>query len=398
MAGWVAVADSLWAALGSLDVDPVQTEAERDFCLALIGAPGSGKTALACTLAGEPPGQPLPGDLACYLPEYRLPLAVDDITELESATLLVLLLDATTGDYVQEVAAADYLAYLGRPMLVCYNKMDLVPVETQLIRKQARWRGAQIVPLTATKKDTAQELLVPKVLEAVPECALTLARHLPLFRQAVADHLIGRTAQVNAAFASASGLPRMISLTRMPLRSSDVAVLGANQAMMAYRLALAYGLPFDWHESARGVHSAVDVTRVWQRMARQVVGVIPLWGPNAKVRLAFGGTLLTARAFQEWYESGQALSPQTLRALSRQAAFKSKSVSDELVAKARDALPAARRVQPGGRRLRARLASRRRKPRCLACGRTNPVGASFCAYCGVPLEQKEQPSDRGSDG
>lgn len=387
MADWDAISEGLWKALSELDAEVAQAEAEKEFRLALIGAAGSGKTTLAAALAGIPAGDPLPAELEAYCSEHRLPLSVEDIADLESATLLILLLDATKGDYAQEVAAAEYLSYLGRPMLVCYNKMDQVPVETRAIRGQARWRGVEIMPLTATQPDTVRELLVPAVLEVLPDYALSLARHLPLFRPAVADRLIERTALVNATYAAAAGLAENVPLLRLPLTPSDMETLHTNQALLAYRLGLAYGLPLDWHHDVQALRAAVDVGKLWQQLGREVVGIVPLWRLESKVRLAYGGTMATARALQAWYGNKEGLPVAAWRELCHDVARQSRQVSRDLVARAREALPVppVKAARPKGKLRFPRLPKRPPKRLCAACGRVNPADAVFCAYCGKEL-------------
>ncbi len=395
MADWEAISNQLWKALAQLDTEVLQAEVERDFRVALIGAPQCGKTALACALAGTPLSEGVPPELDERLLEYQLPLSVQDVSDLEAATLLILLLDATKGDYAQEVAAADYLSYLGRPTLVCYNKMDLLPVETRLIRGQALWRGAEIMPLSATEPATVEELLVPAVLHVLPEHGLALARSFPLFRSAVADSLIERAALVNATYASASGLAERVPMLRIPFTAEDVEVLSANQASMAYRLALAHGLPFDWHASVRPLSSVVEPGELWKQLARRVLGLVRLWGLNSKVRVAYGGTVVLATVLRTWYETGQELAPEAVRQLCRETAARSRPIGAELVAKARDALPVRPVTRAAPRRPKLRLPrprfARRQRPTCLDCGRANPADAAFCAYCGAPLSQQAAP-------
>jgi uncharacterized protein (DUF697 family) len=399
MADWEAIAVRFWRALAELDVDPVQSEAEKGFRLALIGAPGSGKTTLARALAATAPDEGLSPELEGMLPEYRLPLSAEDIIAVDSATLFILLLDATKGDYAQEVAAADYLSYLGKPMMVCYNKMDLLPVETRLIRGQARWRGAEIMPLSATQRNTVQEFLVPALLTVLPETGLGLARGLPLFRPLVDDRLIQRIALVNATYASASGLSESGPAMRVPLSSEDIEVLSANQAAMAYRLGMAHGQAADWHR-ARGLGQAFDVSRLWQQFAREVVGLIPLWTLGSKVSLAHGATIVLGRSVQAWCDTQETLPPKDLRDLCHETASESRRVSADLVAKARDALAASRDKGARRSRIQFRL-SRPHLPRrgarltCANCGRASPQDAAFCAYCGVSLAQDSAAPQQG---
>ncbi len=398
MSDWDGIGDRVWQALTRLDAASAQQEAEKPFTIAFIGAADCGKTTLALTLArvGPAEGMPLAGQERVI--EYRLPISVDDVADLEAATLLVLLLDATKGDYAQEVAAADYLSYLGKPMLVCYNKMDLLPVEAKLIRGQARWHGVEIMPLSATQPETVQELLVPAVLDALPDYGLALARHLALFRTPVVDKLVERAALVNATYASASGLAEAVPLLRMPLSDEDVSVMSENQAVMAYRVGLAFGLPADWQRSLSPSSPVRQAGDLWRQLGRQVRGVLPMWGLGSKVRLAYGGTLLLGRTTAAWCDSRQDVSPERVQTICRDAAVAARSVSAELVAKARDALPAAQEKGRRRRRFKIKLPQlrQRRKPKalCMSCGRTSPPDATFCAYCGAALEGEVDLSTR----
>jgi uncharacterized protein (DUF697 family) len=293
------------------------------------------------------------------------------------------------------------LSYLGKPMLVCYNKMDLLPVETRLIRGQARWRGAEIMPLSATQPDAVQELLLPAVLEVLPQYALSLARRLALFRSMVADRLIEHTALVNATYASASGLAETVPLLRVPFNAEEMGVLNANQAAMAFRLGLAHGLALDWHHRVDAVSVAVEPGRVWRQLARRVLGVVPLWRLDSKVGVAYGATIVMGKAIEAWCDAGEALSPKTLREMCRDTAVRSRAVSHDLVAKAREALPAQPRRErsrrPKLRLPRPRIPRRRQKPVCAACGRANPADAAFCAYCGGSLKEAGAAADQTAD-
>jgi len=401
MPDWDDIGDRFWRALTELDVEPLQAEAERPFRLALVGAPGSGKTTLACALADRTPGESGLREWAQCLPEYSLPLAVEDVTDLGSAALLVLLLDATKGSYVAEVAAADYLSYLGKPMLVCYSKMDLLPTETRLIRGQARWRGTEITPLRAVHPESVEELLIPAILDTLPGHALSLARRLPRFRRQMAEQVIEQMALVNATYAAASGLATTVPMLRMPLNAQDVDVLCANLAQMTYRLGLAYGLALNWHQDARAASLARGAGKLWQQLGAQLLGLIPLWGLDSKVGLAYGGTLVTGRAIQSWCESGHVLEGRALRAACHSSARQARKTTRSLVAKAREALPAvpAAVTRPKGLGLRLpAFPKRRHKPVCPACGRASPMDAAFCAYCGARLPVKPAKAEEAESG
>ncbi len=245
------------------------------------------------------------------------------------------------------------------------------------------------MPLSAVHPETVKELLGPAILEVLPEYALSLARHLPLFRDLMADTLIEHAALVNATYASASGLAEPAPKLRLPLHVEDIEVLSANEANMAYRLAMAYGLAPNWHQDTSASSLVLEAGELWQHTARHIRGLLPLWGLESKVALAYGGTVIVGKAIQAWCDTGHALSSRALRDLCHTTAAEARRTSRGLVAKARDALPRAevRRARPRGLKLRLPgLTTRRQRPICPACGRVNPKGAGFCAYCGVKME------------
>jgi len=106
MSDWDDITDQVWNALTRLSVAQAQDEAGKQFTLALVGAAGCGKTTLALTLARAQPAEGMPVEAQERISEYRLPLSVDDVADLEAATLLILLLDATKGDYAGPGAVA----------------------------------------------------------------------------------------------------------------------------------------------------------------------------------------------------------------------------------------------------------------------------------------------------
>ena len=394
MAEWDQISACLFKALAQLDVESMRAEAERRVRLALIGTPGSGKTTLACALADRPLGEGGDQEWLQYLPEYQLPLAAEDVAGLDSAVLLMLLLDATKGDYATEVAAAEYLSFLGKPVLVCYSKMDLLASETRLIRGQARWRGAAILPVCAVHPETVREQLGPAILEALPEHPLPLARHLPLFRGLVADKWIEQTALSNATQASASGLLEAVPMLHMPLHGRELETIGPSLASLVYRLGLAYGLSLDWQQSRAAADLALTAGRWWQQLAHAVLGLIPIWGLESKVALVYAGSIVTGRSVQAWCDTGHMLSQRAFNDVCRSAAAEARSTSRALVAKAREALPVQppkeKRASPRSAKVRfSDLTKSRKRPACEACGRSNPRDAVFCAYCGARLKQAQ---------
>ena len=389
MSDWAVLVDGFWSALAGQDTADARLDAERSLKLAFVGAPACGKTSLACALAGLSVGDGLPEHLSQYVIESTLPLRAGKLRLLEQASAIVLVLDATKGDYVQEVAAADYLTYLGQPMLVCYNKIDLLPPEIRLIRGESRWRGAEILPLSAVQPATVQQHLVPALVDVLAERSTALARHFPAFRRSVVDHFVEKQAALNASRATATGLSEGISHLRLPLSTAELEELAVRLAMMVYRIGLMCGLPQDWSTTPASEGESAVLLQTWQHLEQRVRGIIPLWSLEDKVRLVQAGTHLTARAFEAWIVQQRVPSGDELNKWSHEAVDRAKPVAVDLIAKAREAMPAQpptpktrehHRVTVRGLRFLTRKVAT-----CPACGAKNRRDATTCSACGQAL-------------
>jgi len=350
---WDRIATGLRDALASVQAEDYALEVQRECRLAVLGSPGSGKTSLSRTLQGGRRAED--GRTDDRVLEFRLPLRPRDIRFLESASLLVLLLDATNEDFVTEVAAADFLAYLGRPVVVCYSKIDLLPTEAQLVRGQARWRGAGIVPINATDCVSVADELVPVLIEMLPDRTLSLARCLELCRRPVSEAIVDRTSTLSATYASASGLAEVSLMGRIPFCDEDLRTILAHQASMVFVLGLAYGLPLDWHRGQVEQGRPVDVGMLWQRVSRRVGGRIPLWRLESKAEMAFAATAAVGSAFRVWLEGGEGLTAAQVSNVVDEMAVRAGVVGQEVVARARGALPSLPQERGIVRRLRKRL-------------------------------------------
>jgi uncharacterized protein (DUF697 family) len=350
---WDRIAVGLWEALASVQAEDFELEVHRECRLAILGSPGSGKTSLARSLHGGHRAEDIRADERIL--ELRLPLRPQDIRLLESATLFVLLLDATNDDFVTEVAAADFLAYLGRPVVVCYSKIDLLPTEAQLVRGQARWRGAGIVPINATDCVSVADELAPVLIEMIPDRTLSLARCLELCRRPVSQGIVDRVSTLSATYASASGLAEVSLMGRVPFCDEDLRTILAHQASMVFVLGLAYGLPLDWCRGQVAQWRLVDVGMLWQRVSRRVGGRIPLWGLESKTEMAYAATAAVGSAFVAWLDGGEALTSAHVSNVLDEVAKRAGVVSQEVVARARGALPSLPQDRGIVRRLRQRL-------------------------------------------
>ena len=85
-------------------------------------------------------------------------------------------------------------------------------------------------------------------------------------------------------------------------------VLTKNQALMVYRLGLAYGAPPEFRDRMAELGSVVGGGFAWRQLARSLVGLIPVWGVVPKVAVAYAGTYATGMAAWRWFADNELVS------------------------------------------------------------------------------------------
>ena len=151
----------------------------------------------------------------------------------------------------------------------------------------------------------AAERLAAAVLAALPaELHLSAARRLPGLRPTFARRLTGEVSLSNAAFTLASGVPSLVPILGIPISAADTVVLTKNQALMVYRLALAFGAPPEFQRRMMEITPVIGAAVVWRQVAGGLVGLVPGYGILPKTAVAYAGTYITGRAAELWYETG----------------------------------------------------------------------------------------------
>ena len=240
------------------------------------------------------------------------------------------------------------------------------------------WVGDRVAFGSAIDPDSLATEFVPRVLEALPEQHLSLARHYPIFRIAVARALINDTSFANASYALGTGLAEVIPALDIPFNIADVIVLTKNQALMVYKLGLALGLSPRWQDHVTELGGVVGASFVWRQVARQLVGLIPVWGIVPKVAVAYAGTYAVGHAIIYWYQTGHKISGAGMRQLYVDALAYGRQVAQSLLQRA--PRPAFSKVTI------PRLSRPRAQVICAFCAKENPADAAYCAYCGKPLK------------
>ena len=256
------------------------------------------------------------------------------------------------------------------------------------------WGQRRVIFGDAEQTNFLLDEFVPVVVELLPDRLISLARHFPLFRMAVAQKLINETSFSNAAYSLSTGLAEIVPVFDIPLNVADMVVLTKSQAFLVYRLGLALGLSLEWQDYVAEFGSVLGGGFLWRQLARSLVGLIPAWGIAPKVAVSYAGTYAVGNVVLQWYLTGRHVTRQQMQQFYAQAFERGKSIAADLLSRA--PRPKLRLPRP---QLRLPF---RRKPRpaalpdpqatgqtCPSCGKSSAADATFCQYCGEPLGATE---------
>jgi uncharacterized protein (DUF697 family) len=181
---------------------------------------------------------------------------------------------------------------------------------------------ASAVVIDASIMHFGEEQLAERLARIVverPQIRLSLARHIPAFRPAVAAQLINEVSWVNAKTAVLSALPGIIPLTDFLLPATalgDMMILTRNQVLLLLQIAAAYGLPVDLRARTRELVPIVGGAFGWRAIARELIGLVPGGiGVVVKGAVAYAGTYTVGKAATIYYSTGQSLTKPRLKRL-----------------------------------------------------------------------------------
>jgi uncharacterized protein (DUF697 family) len=352
---------NIFNTLREIDVSAIREEAERPLSIVAVGHDAALDDIDRLLHQGHeryPATWPNPVQLV------PLSAAAGGAQSLAGADMALIAVDARAPLSAAEASSFERLAGLTIPFLVVLLYGERLPEGEAFRSPVLRSRAVTIADPQALD---AADRLATAVLARLPgELHLAAARRLPGLRPIVARDLIGSVAFTNATYALASGLPEQIPLLNVPFAAADIIVLTKNQAMMVYRLALAYGAPPEFQDRIREVIPVVGGAFLWRHAARGLIGLIPIWGLLPKVAIAYAGTYTTGVAAWRWFESGEIVSADQIKRISAEAMALGRARAAELIDRARAARDqaTARSHADGGLvdRLKQRLPFRR-KPR-----------------------------------
>lgn len=368
MPPWDRIA-SIWKNVQEVDLRPIRREAERRTRIALVGADEDARQILAGWLTLDPRGARPPATPAVFS------VSLQEAARVENADLILVLVDGAGRDFSAEQALVNRWVAAGRKLVVLLNHSqqdDELPPDAWL-----NWGMAQVAYGSLADPDALTETLIPIVIAMLSDRLLSLGRHYPPFRDPIARQLINETCTSNAVYAFSTGIAEIVPFLDIPLNITDLVVLTKAQALLVYRLGLLLGLPTDWRYYLTEFGSVIGGGFLWRQAARQLVGLIPVWGIVPKVAVAYAGTYVVGHAVLRWYHTGRHLTRKEIAQLYRQAFAMGKSLAGGLAQR----LP---RLRGGGKRRRL-LSKPRRKRACPDCQTRNDPDARFCKRCGKEL-------------
>jgi uncharacterized protein (DUF697 family) len=433
---------AIWENISEVDLQALREQAIHPVRIALVGVQGSGRDLLASQLRRslnqktdvealeernlQPATVTQPAQargLDHLRAESLAPLYLFEPVKAgpaSQADLIILLVNSDLAEQDESLQVEQSLAEqwrnAGKRLLVLIDQPGDAP-------SPAPWLYGSRKRILQGKVDDPlflRDQLIPSVLELLPDHLLSLARHFPLFRLAVAQHLINDTCLSNASYSFSTGLVGLVPVLDIPLTVTDMLILTKNQAFLVYKLGLALGYSTRWQDYVTEFGGVLGSGFLWRQLARSLVGLIPGWGILPKTAVAYAGTYVVGQAVLQWDLTGRHVSRDQMQRLYLQAAARAKKITKisfrrkpyQKLGQATSVTPtlgAAQETkqlempaQKNQKKDNAKgLRSRRSRQKCPDCGKQNSRQAIFCQYCGHPLspplqhhEQVKTPQSR----
>ena len=350
----------VWNTIRELDVGAIRDEAEFPVTFALIGESDL-REAISRLIEGTPVRFPAAGLGA--IAEYPLPPPQRDSAELGRATLVILVFDARRTSIESLEQTLSLVVGLDIPLIAICLGADQLPRGPKGAKLQLP--AGSVVFHPDASADNLAARVIPALLDRIPtEQQVAVARSFPGLREAVARKVVADTSFSNAAYALTAGVPELVPVLNLPLNAADLLVLTKNQALMVYKLGLAYGAQGDFQAQMREILPVIGSGFVWRQVARQLIGLVPGFGLLPKVAVAYAGTYAAGQVAALWYARGEAPSRDAVRRLYNQAWAIGRKRAAEMLARRpeRPRPPRIRRLLPDWLSIRRWLPGRKSAP------------------------------------
>jgi GTPase len=249
----------------------------------------------------DTPGTDAVGDLGAREQQYAL-------TAAEQGDFLIIIFDGVQGIKRTELELYDRLVSLNKPFVVVMNKMDLVRRDREKVLEGAaaalRLQPDQIIPIVARTGENLDDVLISIAL-IEPEIVAALGQALPQYRWQLAWRSI-----VSSASAAA-----VIALTPIPF--VDFIPLLGIQSVMVLSIARIYNYDINL-ERARELVATFGLGFLGRMLFQQLskLGGVPGWILASAI--AASTTVVMGYAASVWFETGDRLSNETLKHLTKQ--------------------------------------------------------------------------------
>ena len=181
-------------------------------------------------------------------------------------------------------------------------------------------RGEQARVAVPNWSNQAVARVASALVDIVPgPLRLPLARRLAPLRAAAFNLLIKETSQANASYSFTTGLGETVPGLGVVLGAGDAIVLTKNQLMMAYKIALVSGKTGTPQKLLGEIVGVLGGGFLFRQIARQMSGLIPVWGIVPKVAVSYSGTWAIGRAVVLWATEGQRITPELMTQFYRDA-------------------------------------------------------------------------------
>ncbi len=291
----------------------IRDELERK--IAIVGLPNAGKSTLFNTLRGQRLsavsdkegtttslirgtfGPFVLIDTPGHLPEVQR-------AGVDESSVVVLLLDATRGIRPEDRALLRDLRSTGKPLVVALNKVDALRADPDDVAGEvaARLGVGDVIPISARSGANVGEELVPALIEASPDAALSIGLALPGFRRAAAQRIVRNSALISLA----AGLE--------PIPLVDIPILLGNQIRMVLRIAAVYGEPMDTRHTRELVTTIIGGLAL-RYLAEEAAKMVPIGGDVVAGAIAAAGTWALGQVAIEYFENGKQFSRKQLKDL-----------------------------------------------------------------------------------
>lgn len=363
-----------WETIKEVDLRPLREQALQGVRIAIIGDPGSGRKTLAEQLRCDPARPEQCEDTPVMI------LELAQANQAQAADLIILVVDSRKPEVSAEQRLARAIYNASKKVLVVVNQFEPPAKATDLAADP--WGPRRGVVRGAVLDDHfLTGPFAQAVITLLPNQLLGLGRNFPLFRVPVAHYLINDACLSNATYALSTGLAETIAVLDIPLTVADMVILTKNQAFLAYRLGLTFGFSTYWQDYLVEFSGVLGGGFLWRQLARSLVGLIPVWGIIPKIAVSYSGTYVVGNAILQWYLTGRHITKSQIQSLYQKTFSQGKTVARLLLSR----LPRARlpRLTHGKK---PALPAPRDLHHCPACGKKHSKRASFCQYCGQPLQ------------